>query len=324
MNVTRVAGVIAAGILLAGASVTVSAQTYPHKPMRMIAAQAAGGGTDFIARAVAQKLGEAWGQTVIVENRPGAAGGIGTEIAVKAAADGYTLLLSSSGPIVINPGLYKLGYDPVRDLAAAGLVATAPLVLVVHPVVPARTVKELIAVARDTRSKLNYGSGGSGSPPHLAAELFKSMTGSNMLHIPFKGSAPSVGALIAGQVDLTFATVLVTLPQVKVGRVRALAVSTPNRSQAAPELPTIAEAGVPGFQAQQWYGMFAPAKTSAEILGKLAAEVHRIAALPDVRARLAADGAEPSTLNLEQFRDFIRADAARWAKVIKDSGAKAE
>jgi tripartite-type tricarboxylate transporter receptor subunit TctC len=300
------------------------AQSYPAKPIRMIAAQAAGGGTDFIARTVAQKLNEAWGQAVVVENRPGAAGSIGTEVVVKAAADGYTLILSSAGPIVINPSLYKLSYDPVRDLAPAGLVATAPLVLVVHPVVPARSVKELIAIARDPKSKLNYGSGGSGSPPHLAAELFKSMTGANMVHIPFKGSAPSVGALIAGQVDLTFATVLVTLPQVKANRVRALAVTTPTRSQAAPDLPTIAESGVPGFQAQQWYGVFAPSRTPTDILGKLAAEVHRIASLPDVRARFAADGAEPSNLNLEQFREFIRADALRWAKVIKDSGAKPE
>lgn len=309
---------------LAIGCVSVGAQTYPAKPIRMVAAQAAGGGTDFIARTVAQKLSEAWGQTVVVENRPGAGGSIGTELAVKAPADGYTLILSSSGPIVINPSLYKLTYDPVRDLAPAGLVATAPLVLVVHPVVPARTVKELIAIARDPKSKLNYGSGGGGSPPHLAAELFKAMTGANMAHIPFKGSAPSVGALIAGQVDLTFATVLVTLPQVKANRVRALAVTTPSRSQAVPELPTVAEAGVPGFQAQQWYGVFAPSKAPAEILSKLAAEVQRIASLPGVRARLAADGAEPSNLNLDQFREFIRADAARWAKVIKESGAKAE
>ena len=301
------------------------AQTYPTKPIRIIVGQTAGGISDLIARMVAQRLTEAFKQPAVVENRAGAAGGIGTEMAVKAAPDGYTLLLSSAGPIVINPGLYpKLGYDPIRGLAPIAFIASSPLVLVLHPSVPAKTVKELISLAKAQPDRLSYGSGGNGSPPHLTAELFKSMTGARMTHIPFKGSAPSVIALVGGQVDLSFSTVAVTLPQLKAGRIRALAVTSPQRHPAVPQLPTMAEAGMPGFDSQQWFALFGPAALPKDIIARLNTEAVRWLESPEVRARLSAEGAEPGNLTLDQFAAFIRTDAARWMKVIKASGAVAE
>ncbi len=307
---------------------TSAAQPYPTKSIRIIVGQTAGGVSDLIARMVAQRLTETFKQSAVVENRAGAAGGIGTEMAVRAAPDGYTLLLSSAGPIVINPGLYlKLGYDPLRDLAPIAFIASSPLVLVVHPSVPAKTVKELIALATHTKAqtdRLSYGSGGNGSPPHLTAELFKSMTGARMAHIPFKGSAPSVIALVGGQIDLSFSTMAITLPQVKAGRIHALAVTSPKRHPAVPQLPTMAEAGLPGFESQQWFALFGPAALPKDIVARLNAEVARWLESPEVRARLSNEGAEPGGLTLDQFAAFIRADAARWMKVIKASGATAE
>ena len=306
-------------------SSSVAAQPYPTKPLRIIVGQTAGGISDLIARMVAQRFTEVFKQPAVVENRAGAAGGIGTEMAVRAAADGYTLLLSSAGPIVINPGLYrKLSYDPLRDLAPIAFLASSPLVLVLHPSVPAKTVKELIALAKAQPARLSYGSGGNGSPPHLSAELFKSMTGTRMTHIPFKGSAPSVMALVGGQVDLSFSTVAVTLPQVNAQRIRALAVTSPRRSLAVPHLPTMAEAGLPGFESQQWFALFGPAALSKDIITRLTFEATRWLESGDVRARLSQEGAEPGTLTLDQFTAFIRTDAARWTKVIKASGATAD
>ena len=304
---------------------SVHAQTYPAKPLRIIVGQTAGGISDLIARMVAQRFTESFKQTVVVENRAGAAGGIATEMAVKAAPDGYTLLLSSAGPIVINPGLYpRLGYDPQRDLSPIAFIASSPLVLVVHPSVPAKTVTELIALAKSQPDRLSYGSGGNGTPPHLTAELFKSMTGTRMTHVPFKGSAPSVIALVGGQVDLSFSTVAVTLPQVRAGRIRALAVTSQQRAVSVPQLPTMAEAGLPGFESQQWFALFGPAALSKDIITRLNAEVARWLETPDVRARLATEGAEAGKLSLDQFAAFIRTDAARWLKVIRASGATAE
>lgn len=301
------------------------AQTYPSKPMRVIAAQSAGGVTDMLARIFAQKFNEAWKQPVVVENRPGAGGAIGTEIATKSAPDGYTLLLSSAGPIVINQSLYpKLGYDPLKDLVPIAFIASSPLMLITHPLVPARSVKELIALAKAQPDKLSYGSGGSGSPAHLTAELFKAATGVSLAHIPFKGSAPSVLALVAGQIDLSFSTVVIALPQVKANRLRALAVTSPKRSQAVPNLPTMMEAGVPGFESQQWFGLFGPAALPNEIVNKLHAETTRIMEIPEIRERLSSDGGESGNLSQDQFSAFIRTDAARWAKVVKQSGATAE
>ena len=272
-----------------------------------------------------QKMTEAWKQTVIVENRPGAGGTIGNEVTAKSAPDGYTLLLATAGQMVINQSLYpNSGQDPIRDLAAITLFATSPLLLVTHPSVPARSVRELVALAKSAPNRLNHGSGGGGSPAHLAAELFKSLAGIQMTHVPFKGVAPSVLAVVAGQIDLTFATIAATLPQVKAGRLRALAVSTPRRSQIVPDIPTIAEAGVPGYEVTTWFGLFGPAALPKDIVAKVDAEVARILRLPDVRERLYNDGAEPGNLTNDEFNAFIRADAARWAKLIKATGIKGD
>ena len=272
-----------------------------------------------------QKMTEAWKQTVIVENRPGAGGTIGNEVTAKSAPDGYTLLLATAGQMVINQSLYpNSGQDPIRDLAAITLFATSPLLLVTHPSVPARSVRELVALAKSAPNRLNHGSGGGGSPAHLAAELFKSLAGIQMTHVPFKGVAPSVLAVVAGQIDVTFATIAATLPQVKAGRLRALAVSTPRRSQIVPDIPTIAEAGVPGYEVTTWFGVFGPAALPKDIVAKVDAEVARILRLPDVRERLYNDGAEPGNLTNDEFNAFIRADAARWAKLIKATGIKGD
>jgi len=315
----------AIAITLTASSTSTLAQTYPVKPLRIIAAQSAGGVTDMLARTLAQKFNESWKQPAVVENRPGAGGAIGTEVAVKSAPDGYTLLLSSAGPIVINQYLYpSLAYDPLRDLQPIAFIASSPLILVTHPSVPARSVRELIALARAKPDKLSYGSGGSGSPPHLTAELFKTTTGVRMVHVPYKGSAPSVLALVAGQVDLSFSTVVITLPQIKAGRLHALAVTSPKRSRVVPDLPTMEEAGVAGFESQQWFGLFAPAGLAQDIVSKIYAETTRVIQSPQIRDRLANEGGEPDTLTPDQFAAFIRRDAARWAKVVKDSGATAD
>ena len=302
-----------------------NAQAYPAKPIRIIAAQTAGGGTDLFARLLGQKISESWKQPVVIENRPGAGGTIGNDITAKSAPDGYTLILATAGQMVINQNLYPdSGHDPLKELAPIALFATSPLILVVHPSVPAHSVKELIAVARAAPNRLNHGSGGGGSPAHLAAELFKVMTGTQMTHVPFKGVAPSVTAVIAGQIDLTFASTAAVLQQVKAQRLRALAVSTPRRSQIVADLPTVAEAGVPGYEVTTWFGLFGPAALPKDIIAKLNGEVIRILALTDVRERLYNEGAETSRLTVEEFNAFVRADAARWAKVIKSAGIKAE
>ena len=301
------------------------AQNYPAKPIRIIAAQSAGGGTDLFARLLGQKISENWKQPVIIENRPGAGGTIGNDIAAKSAPDGYTLILATAGQMVINQNLYPdSGYDPLKQLFPIALFATSPLVLVTHPSVPAQSVQALVALAKSKPNRLNHGSGGNGSPAHLAAELFKSLTHTQMTHVPFKGVAPSVTAVIAGQIDVTFASVAAVLPQVKAARLRALAVSTPKRSQIVPELPTVAESGVPGYDVTTWFGLFGPMAMPNDIVAKLNAEVIRVLALPDVRERLFNEGAETSRLTVDEFNTFVRADAARWAQVIKSAGIKAE
>jgi tripartite-type tricarboxylate transporter receptor subunit TctC len=301
------------------------AQSYPAKPIRIIAAQSAGGVTDALARTFAQKFNEAWKQPVVVENRPGAGGAVGTEVAVRAAPDGYTLLLSSAGPIVINPSLYPaLAYEPLKALIPIAFIASSALVLVTHPSVPATSVEQLIALAKARPARLTYGSGGSGSPPHLTAELFKTEAGVDITHIPFKGSAPSVLALVGGQIDLSFSTIVIVLPQVNAGRLRALAVTSPRRSKTMPGLPTMMEAGMPGFESQQWFGLFGPSGLPAEIVSRLNLEAARIVASPEMRERLANDGAEPGALTQREFTAFLQSDAARWARVVKLSGAKAD
>jgi tripartite-type tricarboxylate transporter receptor subunit TctC len=268
-------------------------------------------------------MSEGWKTPVVIENRGGAAGAIGAEMTAKAAPDGYTLLLATAGQIVINQSLNpQPGFDPVRDLSPVAFVASSPLLLVAHPLVPAKSVRELVALARAQPNRLAHGSGGTGSPAHLAAELLKSMTQVRMTHVPFKGVAPSVIAVMGGEIDVTFATIAATLPQVRAGRLRALAISTARRSATLPEVPTIAESGVPGYEVTTWYGMFGPAALPKDIIGKLNTEITRILTSQEMRERMTQDGADPGNLDLNQFAALIKRDAARWAKVIKEAGIK--
>ena len=319
---TRFIAVLAALAFCASAA----AQPYPAKPVRVIVGFPPGQATDIIARLVAEKLTSRLGQSFIIDNKPGAAGIIGTELAIKATADGYTLLFSSSGPLAVNPGLYaKLPYDPLKDLQPIALAATVPLFLVVHPAVKAANVKELVALAKAAPGKINYASGGSGVTNHLVTEMFKSAADVNLLHIPYKGGPPAVADLIGGQVSVMFETGPGVLPHVRSGKLRALAVGSVTRSLAMPDLPTVAEQGFPGFDGVAWIGFAAVAGTPKPIVDKLNAETNAIMALPDVRERLLTLGSEPAAPNSpEQFTAYIRAEIAKWGKVIKDSGAKVD
>jgi len=303
-----------------------SAQTYPAKPVRIIVGFPPGQATDIVARLVADKLTQRLGQTFLIDNKPGAAGIIGTELAIKALADGYTLLFSSSGPLSVNPGLYaKLPYDVVKDLQPIALAATVPLFLVVQPSLQATNVKELVALAKAQPGKINYASGGSGVTNHLVTEMFKSAAGIDLQHIPYKGGPPAVADLIAGQVSMMFETGPGVLPHVRGGKLRALGVGSVNRSAAMPDLPTIAEQGFPGFDGVAWIGFVAVMGTPRPIVDKLSAETAAIMALPDVRERLLTLGSEPAAPNTpEQFGTYIRSEIAKWSKVIKESGAKVD
>lgn len=296
---------------------------YPAKPIRIVVAYTPAGATDILARTVGQKLTDAWGQPVIIDNRPGANGNIGTEYAAKATADGYTLLMVTAGTHGINPSLYrKLGFDAVKDFAPVSLVAMVPNIFVVNNAVPAKDLKEFIAYAKANQGKLNYGSPGNGSTAHLSMELFKTMTGVQMLHIPYKGSAGVLADVIGGQIIATMDNMPPYVPQVKAGKIRALAVSTPRRSPAVPDVPSVAEAGVPGYDSGAWFGLVAPANTPKDIVNKLSRETARILKLQDVSARLADLGAEPVGGTPEQFSAHIKAEIAKWAKVIKDANVE--
>ena len=300
-----------------------AADVYPTKPIRIIVAYTPAGATDILARTVGQKLTEAWGQTVIVDNRPGANGNIGTEVAARATPDGYTLLMVTAGTHGINPSLYRqLSWDAVRDFAPVSLVAMVPNILVVTNSLPVRSVKELVAHAKANPGKLNYGSPGNGSTAHLSMELLKSMTGISLTHIPYKGSAGVLSDLIAGQVVVTMDNMPPYLPQVKAGKIRALAVSPAKRSSAVPELPTVAEAGVPGYDSGAWFGLVAPANTPRPVINRLSTETARILKLPDVSQRLSELGAEPVGSTPEQFAAHIKSEIAKWAKVIKDANVE--
>ena len=302
------------------------AQSYPSKPIRLVVPYPPGGPLDIMARAIGQKLTEAWSQPVVVDNRAGAGGNIGADLVAKGPADGYTLLMGAVATHAINPTLYaKIPYDPVRDFTPVALVAQVPNILVVNPSVPAKSVKELIALARARPGYLNFGSGSTGSTGHLAGELFKTMAGVQMVHIPYKGGAPAMADLLAGQVQLMFDNLANALPNVKAGRLRALAVTTLARSPAMPDLPTMAESGLPGFDLTTWFGLMVPAGTPPEIVAKLNAEIVRALNAKDMRERLEKMGAEPPANNTpEHFAAFVRAEAAKYAKVVKDSGAKVE
>ncbi len=302
-----------------------AAQPYPSKPIRLIVPFTPAGTTDILARRVGQKLSEAVGAQVIIDNRPGAAGSIGAGVAAKAEPDGYTLLMGHIGTLAVNPALYeKLPYDPIRDFAPVTLVAMVPSMLVVNPSLPAKSVKELIAFAKSRPGRLNYGSTGAGGTPYLAVEYFKLMAGLDIVEVRYKGAAPLTTDLIAGEIALTITGIPALLPHVKSGRLRALAVSSGKRSAAVPELPTISEAGLPGYEATSWYGVLAPAATSPAIVMKLNRGINQGLKQPDVAKRLAGEGAEPAGGTAEEFGAFIKAETARWAKVLKATGAKAQ
>jgi tripartite-type tricarboxylate transporter receptor subunit TctC len=312
-----------AGLVLAAFCGAAAAQNYPAKTVRMVVGYPPGGPTDVLARIVSQKLTQTWGQQVIVDNRPGASGMIGAEFTARAAPDGYTLLMV---PVTyaVTPSLFaKMTYDVEKDLSPVAQVAAAPFILVVHPTLPIKTVKDLIALDRRSPGQINFASASTGGMPHLAGELFNSMTGTKLVHIPYKGAAPATTDLLSGQVTLMFNNMLSAMPQVKAGRLRAVAVTSSKRSAAAPELPTIAET-VPGYEASGWYGAFAPAATSKELIGRLNAEINRIMKMPDVTQRLAGDGVEAVGTTPEQFGAYLKQEVAKWGKVVKASGAKAD
>lgn len=300
------------------------AQSYPSRPIRFLVGFAPGGFTDVMARAIAGKLTENWSQQVVVDNRPGASTTIATDLAAKAAPDGYTLLMMTDN-FVTNPSLFrKLPYDSERDFAPITLAALAPFLLVVHPSVPAHSVKELVTVARSRPGQLNYGSGGSGAPGHLSGELFNTLAGVKMTHVPYKGAAPALIDLVAGQIQVYFGNLPVTIPHANAGRVRPLAVTSAKRSAIAPELPTIAEAGVPGFELTPWYGVMTRAGTPKNILAKLNQDIVKILQDPAMRERISNLGGEPTTMTHEQFAGFLKSEAVKWGKLVRDSGARAE
>ena len=323
MRMQHVTIMTAAAIAATISTANAATQAYPTRPIRIVVAYTPAGTTDILARIIGQKMNEAWGQPVIVENRAGANGNIGTEYAAKAAPDGHTFLMTTAGPHGINPSLYrKLGYDAVKDFAPVSLVALVPNILVVNNSLPVKDVKGLIAHAKANPAKLNFGSPGAGSTGHLSMELFKSMTGTNLVHVPYKGSAGVLADVMGGQISVVIDNMPPYLPQVKAGKIRALAVTPTKRSPALPDVPTIAEAGVPGYVSSAWFGLVAPRATPKEIVAKLSAETARILQLPDVAPKLAEQGAEPVGSTPEQFDKHIRTEIAKWAKVIKEANVE--
>ena len=298
-----------------------TAQNYPVRPIRLIVPFTPGGGTDILARAIGQKLSESLGQQVVIDNRAGAGGTIGAEMAARSGPDGHTLLMVSAS-YAVNASLYKLSFDPVKDLAPVTLVATVPFMLIATPSLPANNVKELIVLAKAKPNGLNYASSGNGSSPHLAGELLKMMAGIEMVHVPYKGGGPAVTDLMGGQVQLMFNTILQSLPHVKSGKLKALAVGSPKRSPAAPDTPTIAESGVPGYDFTNWFGVLAPGGTPKPIIGKLHSEIARHINAPDLRKRLAAEGAEVVGSSPEEFARTMRADIEKYAKIIKAANVR--
>jgi tripartite-type tricarboxylate transporter receptor subunit TctC len=301
------------------------AQAYPAKPIRFVVPYPAGGPLDTVARLLGAKVGESVGQPVVVDNKPGAGGNIGADIVAKSPADGYTILMGAVATHAINPTLYKsIPYDPVKDFAPITQVASTPNVLVVNPGVPAKDVKEFIAHAKANPGKLSFGSGSIGSAGHLAGELFKATAGVDMVHVPYKGAAPAMQDLVGGQVQLMFDNLASSLGQVKAGKVRALAVTTARRTPLAPELPTIAESGLPGFDISTWFGIFAPAGTPRPALERLHAEFVKALSAPDVREKMTNLGAEPVGNSPAEFAAYIRSEAEKYGRVIRASGAKVD
>ncbi len=322
MNVVRA--------LLAGASVlswsgSVCAQAYPLRPVRIIVPFPAGGGADLWARMIAQKLGEAWGQNFVVDNRQGASGIIGTEMAARAAPDGYTLLMGTTGTHATNPAVFrKLPYDPVRDFAPITNFVDTPFMLVVHPSVAAPTVAELIKLARTKPRELTYASFGTGSSSHLVGELFKSTARIDLVHVPYKGGAPAMADLLGGHVAMMFNSLPAVLAQIKAGRLRGIAIASARRTPGAPDIPTFAEAGLPGVEGGSWYGTFAPAGTPAPIVARLHREIAGLLKLPDIEKRMALEGGDPVGNSPRQFGEQVAADIVKWSRVAREAGVQPE
>jgi tripartite-type tricarboxylate transporter receptor subunit TctC len=321
--ISRRAILIACGLALMSGGAR--AEDYPSHAVKIVVPFPAGGSNDIIARILAQKLSERTGQQFFVENRGGAGGNIGAEAVAKAGADGYTLLVTAPPPLTTNIALYKnLPFDPARDFAPIALLATVPIVLMVHPSLPVKNVQELVALAKARPGTLNFGSSGIGSTNHLAGELLKRMTGIDIVHVPYKGAAPAMNDLIAGHIPMMFDNMPAVLPQVQGGAVRAIAVAGATRASALPDVPTVAEQGVEGFEAFSWFGLIAPAKTPTPVLKSLQHEVEAILKMPEVRKRLAELGAEPGAISGAEFGQFLADDTAKWTKIIQASGATAD
>ena len=314
---------LATSLVLCAAAAGAWAQTYPSKPIRVVVGFPPGGGNDIIARLLGAKMQEAWGEPVVIDNKPGANSIIATEFVAKAAPDGYTLLVNATGGMSVNPVLYaKLPYDSLKDFVPISMVGSFPLVLAVNPSLPVKSVRELLAYAKANPGKLNYSSGSTSF--QVATEMFKQMTGIDVRHIPYKGSAASITALISGDVQMTIVDTPPVLPQIKAGKVRPLAVTTARRAGSMPELPTISESGVPGYEMALWIGVFAPAATPRDVAAKLNAEVVRIVNLPDIRERLEGMGVEPLGNTSEQAAEWIRGEIAKYGPVVKAANIKVE
>jgi len=312
-------------LTLAGIQSAVYAADYPSKPIRMIVGFAAGGGTDTTARAIAQKMSAAMGEQVVVDNRPGAAGNVATELVVRGPADGYTILMGTIAALAINPTLYgNLAFDPIKDLAPVSQAVNSSNILVVHPSVQAKSVQELIALAKAKPGTLNYGSSGIGGTGHLAGVLFDELAGTKMTHVPYKGGGPAMIELVGGQVQLVFATPPTAVPQIKSGKIRGLAVTTLKRSSVMPDLPTISESGLKGYDANNWYGVVVPVKTPKPIVTRLNTEIVKALNAPDLKELFFTQGLDPAPSTPEQFGAYIKSELGKWAKVIKASGAKAD
>jgi tripartite-type tricarboxylate transporter receptor subunit TctC len=301
------------------------AQTYPAKPVRVVVPFPPGGAADIVARAITQELGKAWGMQVIVDNRAGAGGLIGAEHAARAAPDGYTLLFASASPMTVSPHLAsKPPYHPLRDFTPIVLIGFAPNVIVVHPSLPARSMKELIALAKARPGQINYASNGVGTLSHLAMELVKHQAGIDLVHVPYKGGAPAMIDMLAGRIDLYFSNTAVAMPHVKSGRIKMLAVTSAKRQAAVENVPTFAESGVPGYEVTSWFGLFAPAKTPADVITRLHAEVARIVALPDTVKHLDNAGLTAASSTPAELGAFVRREIEKWTKVVKAAGIKAD
>ena len=327
LSVSGFSRALAAAVLaavIAAAAAAVGAQSYPVKPVRVVVPFPPGSGVDITTRLYAPRLSEALGQPVIADNRAGAAGNVGAEAVARAAPDGYTLLVAPAS-IAIGQTLYqKLPFDLMRDFQPVAMLASVPFVLVVHPSLPVKSVKDLLAFARARPGQVNYASTGNGSSPHLTAEMLKMQARIDVVHIPYKGTPQAVTDLLTGQVSFMFANALSVLPQVNAGRLRALAVTSAKRSAATPQLPTVAESGLPGFESGTWFAVLAPAATPRDAVTRLSAEVSRLTQHPDIREKLAAQGAEAVTMNPEQTAAHVKSEIAKWGKVVKASGAKVE